>query len=41
MGQPGKVVRELEEGQIEAQRISALHYVENWKRYLRDLTPLR
>lgn len=40
MGQPGKVVRELEEGQIEAVRISALHYVENWKRYLAALKPV-
>lgn len=40
MGQPGKVVRELEEGQIEALRISALHYVENWKRYVQGLQPL-
>lgn len=38
MGQPGKVVRELEPGQIEALRISAAHYVQNWKRYVRDLT---
>ena len=40
MGQPGKVVRELDEGQIEALRISAQHYVQNWKRYVRDLQPL-
>lgn len=39
MGQPGKVVRELEPGQIEALRGSAAHYVQNWKRYARDLTP--
>ena len=39
MGQPGKVVRELDEGQIEALRISAQHYVQNWQRYLRDLRP--
>ena len=38
MGQPGKVVRELEPGQIEALRVSAAHYVQNWKRYVRDLT---
>lgn len=37
MGQPGKVVRELEPGQIEALRASAAHYVQNWKRYARDL----
>ena len=37
MGQPGKVVRELDEGQVEALRISAQHYVQNWRRYVRDL----
>lgn len=39
MGQPGKVVRELEPGQIEALRASAAHYVQNWRRYARDLKP--
>ena len=33
MGQPGKVVRQLEPGQIEALKASAAHYVQNWKRY--------
>ena len=37
MGQPGKVVRQLEPGQIEALKASAAHYVQNWKRYVRDL----
>jgi carbonic anhydrase/acetyltransferase-like protein (isoleucine patch superfamily) len=37
MGAPGKVVREVSEGQIQMLTGSALHYVENWKRYLRDL----
>ena len=37
MGSPGKVVRELEPGQIEALKASAAHYVQNWKRYARDL----
>ncbi|KQY70232.1 MULTISPECIES: gamma carbonic anhydrase family protein [unclassified Brevundimonas] len=40
MGQPGKVVRELEPGQIEALRASAAHYVQNWRRYRRDLAAL-
>lgn len=40
MGQPGKVVRELEPGQIEALRASAAHYVQNWRRYRRDLAVL-
>lgn len=39
MGQPGKVVRELEPGQVEALRMSAQHYVQNWKRFARDLRP--
>lgn len=40
VGAPGRVVRELNEGQIAALTASAQHYVENWKRYVRDLTPL-
>ena len=36
-GQPGKVVRELEEGQIEGLRMSAQHYVQNWRRYVAQL----
>lgn len=40
MGQPGKVVRELDEGQIQALTISAQHYVQNWKRYVADLKPV-
>lgn len=39
MGQPGKVVRELDEGAIAGLKMSALHYVENWKRFARDLQP--
>jgi carbonic anhydrase/acetyltransferase-like protein (isoleucine patch superfamily) len=40
MGQPGKVVRELDEGQIQALTASAQHYVQNWKRYVTDLKPV-
>jgi len=40
MGQPGKVVRQLEPGQIEALKASAAHYVQNWQRYAGDLQPL-
>jgi carbonic anhydrase/acetyltransferase-like protein (isoleucine patch superfamily) len=40
MGAPGKVVREIGEAQIQMLTGSALHYVENWKRYQRDLTPV-
>ena len=39
MGQPGKVVRALEPGQIAALEASAEHYVQNWKRYVRDMKP--
>lgn len=39
MGQPGKVVRELEPGQVEALKASARHYVQNWKRYVREMKP--
>jgi len=39
MGQPGKVIRELEPGQIEALKASAEHYVQNWKRYEAGLAP--
>lgn len=40
MGQPGKVVRELDEGQIEALCLSAQHYVQNWRRYVTGLKPV-
>ena len=37
MGAPGKVVREIGEAQAAALTGSALHYVENWKRYRREM----
>ena len=37
MGQPGKVVRELTPEQIAHLKLSAAHYVANWKRYVADL----
>jgi carbonic anhydrase/acetyltransferase-like protein (isoleucine patch superfamily) len=40
MGQPGKVVRELEPGQIAALEASAAHYVQNWKRFKAGLKPV-
>lgn len=40
MGAPGKVVRALDEGAIQLIRAGAAHYVENWRRYARDLRPL-
>lgn len=40
MGQPGKVIRELNEGQIAALTASAEHYVQNWKRFAAGLRQL-
>ena len=37
MGSPGKVVRELEDKHRQVIMLSALGYVENWKRFKRDL----
>ena len=37
MGSPGKVVRELTEIEIKMIKLSALHYVENMKRFKKDL----
>lgn len=37
VGSPGKVVRELTEEQIQGLEYSALHYVENFKRYKKQL----
>ena len=39
MGSPGKVVRTLTEQEIENLRGSASRYVENFKRFKRDLHP--
>lgn len=39
MGAPGKVVREVSEAQAKVLAGSARHYVENWRRYRRDLQP--
>jgi carbonic anhydrase/acetyltransferase-like protein (isoleucine patch superfamily) len=38
-GAPARVVRALEEQQKQLIQMSALHYVENWQRYRRDLRP--
>ncbi len=40
MGQPGKVVRELDEAAIQSLRWSAAHYVQNWKRYAAGFAPV-
>ena len=37
MGSPGKVVRTLDDSAAQMMKVSAAHYVENWKRYARDL----
>jgi carbonic anhydrase/acetyltransferase-like protein (isoleucine patch superfamily) len=37
MGSPGKVVKEISEAQAMMLRLSALHYVENFKRYQQQL----
>lgn len=39
MGSPGKVVRELTEGQIQVIGLSAMHYVQNFKRFKKELKP--
>ena len=39
MGSPGRVVRTLSPEQIQGLALSAQHYVQNWKRYARDLRP--
>jgi len=40
VGSPGKVVGTLEPEQVEFLKGSAAHYVQNWKRYVRDLKPV-
>lgn len=40
MGSPGKVVRELTEGQIQGITMSAGHYVQNWKRFAAQLVEI-
>ena len=40
IGAPGKVVREIGEGHATILQASALHYVENWKRYQVELKRL-
>ena len=38
---PGKVVRTLDAGAATGLRAGAAHYVENWRRYARELAPAR
>ena len=40
-GAPARAVRKLDEQQRQIIQFSAAHYVENWKRYKRDLKPGR
>src|SRR3989338_2321787 len=40
VGAPGKVIREIGEQQAKVLEASALHYVENWKRFRRELSAL-
>ena len=40
MGAPGKVVREVSEGQARMLAGGALHYVANWKRYARGMNKI-
>jgi len=40
MGQPGKVVRERDPEHIAVLQMSAVHYVQNWKRFAAELRAL-
>jgi carbonic anhydrase/acetyltransferase-like protein (isoleucine patch superfamily) len=40
-GAPARAMRKLEEQQRQIIQFSAAHYVENWRRYKRDLRPSR
>jgi len=40
-GAPARVTRKLDEQQRQIIQFSAAHYVNNWKRYKRDLKPSR
>ncbi|MFP3944320.1 MAG: gamma carbonic anhydrase family protein, partial [Alphaproteobacteria bacterium] len=37
VGSPGKIIREVDEAMAEGLKLSAAHYVENWKRFASDL----
>jgi carbonic anhydrase/acetyltransferase-like protein (isoleucine patch superfamily) len=39
LGSPAKIVKEISDGQRMMLQMSAMHYVENGKRYARELTP--
>jgi carbonic anhydrase/acetyltransferase-like protein (isoleucine patch superfamily) len=39
LGSPARVARELTEAEVAFLKVSADHYVQNWKRFARDLKP--
>jgi carbonic anhydrase/acetyltransferase-like protein (isoleucine patch superfamily) len=39
VGAPGRVVRQLTDQEVDGLRLSALHYIKNWRRYARELRP--
>ena len=40
MGSPGKVVRQVDDNARAMLHYSAVHYVENWQRYAREMAPV-
>lgn len=40
MGAPGKIVRTLTDKEITGLTASAAHYVDNWRRFARDIAPV-
>lgn len=40
MGAPGKVVKTVSQQQTEVIKMSALHYIENWKRHKKEMKPI-
>lgn len=40
LGSPGKIVKEINPGQKQLLELSALHYIENAKRYKKELKPV-
>jgi carbonic anhydrase/acetyltransferase-like protein (isoleucine patch superfamily) len=40
VGAPGRVVRQVDEDTVTGLTLSAQHYVENWQRFKRGLTPV-
>lgn len=40
VGSPAKAIRTLDDAAVERLRLSAIHYVANWKRFARDLRKL-